>query len=151
MTLVMVTFISAEMCLKTCWRVSLAVWMSCPLNATCPSLGSLSHLEVTGAKVYLVRRTQPYVVGMDGFVTMCPLSSALGVELGTSWLEFMWCRNKRTGGVCAKGFTSTSFKMLMLPRASWGCSVMCNKLLLYGFVSSCELKTVFKEQEVVYL
>lgn len=116
-----------------------------PLNATCPSLVALPQPEVTRVKAYLVRRRQPYVVSMDGFVIMCLspqhfmelkcLSAAavkvgvahclqtdssgwlglFGVGLGTSSQAFVYlpqtsCRNKRTGGVCAKGYTSTSYK-----------------------------------------
>lgn len=47
-----------------------------------------------------------------------------------------------------KDIPTLPMKLLMLPRASWGCSVMCNKLLLWGFVSSCEFNTVFKGQEL---
>lgn len=72
---------------ESLWQCESLVLLS-PLNATRPSLVSLSHLEVTGVKAYLVRRTQPYVVSMDGFVIMCPLFSALCVELGTSWQPF---------------------------------------------------------------
>lgn len=116
-----------------------------PLNASCPSLVALPQPEVTRVKAYLVRRSQPYVVSMDGFVIMCLspqhfmelkcLSAAavkvgvahcmqtdssgwlglFGVGLGTSSQAFVYLpqtsrRNKRTGEVCAKGYTSTSYK-----------------------------------------
>lgn len=115
-----------------------------------------------------VRRNQPYVVSTDGFVMMCPLSSALhgvkiSVKVGVAQCIPIWlagapfehlCTFHRHGAGAEEqvGYVqkdiSASFKMLMVPQASWGCSVMRNKLLLYGFVSSCEFNTVFKEQEV---
>lgn len=53
---------------------------------------------------------------------------------------------KEQVGYVQKDIPALPIKMLILLQASWGCSVMCNKLLLYGFVSSCDFNTVFKEQ-----
>lgn len=60
-----------------------------PLIATSPSLVSLSYLEVTPSQGLSGQKKPALVVSMDRFVIMCPLCSALCVELGTSWQAFI--------------------------------------------------------------